>query len=372
MLEYLLIKNNMKEVLTESELNKKIVKLYREEQLKFLSERWNDLEKHEKVFVIELYKNIFPTESKFVNEATGWNTAADIAGIFDPTGIIDLVNGISYWKQGDKLFAILSWISVFPYFGDAIAKPVVGALKLGGDTVKAFRYAAAGKDASKIAETAKSAGGTISKLVEDAPQWGVKLVDYLRSSFGKFPFLRKISGLVEEYINLFVTAGREMKAGTSTLKGLGVAEKETLKSTFKGFREYGGGNKYFKYIFKSDAPMWYKFVGGAPRLFGNAATRSLMRRTKWYLGLLDKLGIADTRTTPDELVQKYPDLEEKINEYNNTEVAQKNWTEDFGTKEGGLGDEPTTDNQPMDDYETKQETVKKDPIDILLGGIFGL
>ncbi len=370
---YLYKKNSMKKALTESELNKKIVELYREEQFKIISEKWNDLEKHEKVFVIELYKTIYPNNSKFVNEATGWNTAADIAGIFDPTGVIDLLNGISYWKQGDKLFAILSWISVLPYFGDILAKPVVGALKLGGDAVKSFRYAAAGKDAAKIAETAKSAGGTISKLVEEAPEWGIKLLGYLQSSFGKFPFLKKISGLVEEYIKLFMDAGKEMKVGAKVAtKGLSATEKESLKYAFKGFSQYGGGNKYFKYILKSDVPMWHKFVGGAPRLFGNASTRSLMRRTKWYLGLLDKLGIADTRTTPDELVQKYPDLENKINDYNNTEEAQKNWTEDFGGENGGLTTEPTTDNEPMDSYETTKVTNKKDPIDVLLGSIFGL
>jgi hypothetical protein len=35
-----------------------------------------------------------------LNEAW-WNTLGDIVGIFDPTGIVDLVNGADYIRQGD-------------------------------------------------------------------------------------------------------------------------------------------------------------------------------------------------------------------------------------------------------------------------------
>jgi len=355
----------MKEtILTESVFNTRVKEIYKEEQYKFLNEKWKTLSKEDKTFVLEFYKVLYPEKSKLINESKWYNTVGDIAGIFDPTGVIDLANGISYWKQDDKLFAILSWVSVLPYLGDAIAKPVVGLLKLGGDAVKGFRYAAAGKDAIKLAETAKNAGGPIASFVEKSPSWGTKLVELLRSSVGKFPFIRKIVNLVEEYIKLFTTAGKEMKVGAEIGKGLGVAEKESLKSTFKGFREYGGGDKYLKYITKGDASIWKKFVGGAPRLFGNAATRSLMRRTKWYLGLLDWMGIANTKTSPDDLVNKYSDLDSRVNQYNTTENAQQNWSNDFGSK---IPDE-TMD---VETSPVKSLTAKKiDPIDMLLGGLF--
>jgi hypothetical protein len=352
-------------ILNEPEFNLRVTEIYREEQFKILNEKWETLNKKEKLFVVEFYKAIYPENSKFINESTGWNTLGDIAGIFDPTGVIDLVNGISYWKQDDKLFAILSWISVLPYLGDAIAKPVVGLLKLGGDAVKGFRYAAAGKDAVKLAEAAKNAGGPIATFVEKSPSWGAKLVEVLRSSIGRFPVLGRIAGLVEEYIKIFTTASKEMKVGSKLGKALGTAEKETLKTTFKGFREYDFGNKYLKYIRKSDTSMWKKFLGGAPRLFGNAATRSLMRRTKWYLGLLDTLGIVDARTTPDELIAKYPNLDDKINQYNNTEIAQQNWTEDFGSKETPMMASPMTQTTPE-----KPTSSKLNPLDMLIGGLF--
>lgn len=352
-------------VLQESEFNDKVKQIYREEQFKVLNEKWKTLSKNERLFVVEFYKAIHPENSELINESKWYNTVGDIAGIFDPTGVIDLANGVSYWKQDDKLFAILSWISVIPLLGDFIAKPVVGVLKLGGDAIKGFRYAAAGKDALKLAEAAKAAGGPVAKFVEKSPSWGTKLVELLRSSVGKVPFLGKIVGLVEEYIKLFTTASKEMKIGADIGKGLGVAEKQSLKTTFKGFREYGGGGNYLKYITKSNASLWKKFVGGAPRLFGNAATRSLMRRTKWYLGFLDWLGIADTKTTPDELAKKYSDLDSKVNQYNTTEDAQQSWSEDFGSKEGTevLGDTETKVSAP-------KTSDKLDPINMLMGSLF--
>jgi hypothetical protein len=352
-------------ILNEPEFNLRVTEIYREEQFKVLNEKWVTLSKKEKLFVVEFYKAIYPENSEFINESTGWNTLGDIAGIFDPTGVIDLVNGISYWKQDDKLFAILSWISVLPYLGDVIAKPVVGLLKLGGDAVKGFRYAAAGKDAVKLAGAAKRAGGPIASFVEKSPSWGAKLVELLRSSVGRFPIIGRIAGLVEEYVKLFTTASKEMKVGSKMGKALGTAEKESLKTSFKGFREYNTGNKYFKYITKGDSSMWKKFIGGAPRLFGNAATRSLMRRTKWYLGLLDNLGIVDSRTTPDELIAKYPNIDDKINQYNNTEVAQQNWSEDFGSNGQPIGMDTITPVTPA-----KPTLTNLNPLDLFLGSMF--
>jgi hypothetical protein len=354
-------------ILNESEFNLRVAEIYREEQIKIINEKWKTLTKNDKTFVVEFYKAIYPENSKFINESTGWNTLGDIAGVFDPTGLIDLVNGISYWKQDDKLFAILSWISVIPYLGDVIAKPVVGLLKLGGDAVKGFRYAAAGKDAFKLAEAAKNAGGPIASFVEKAPSWGSKLVKLLRQSIGRFPFIGRIAGLVQEYIKLFTNAGKEMKVGSKMAKGLETAEKESLKSTFKTFKDYGGfKNKYFKYITAKNVPLWNKFAAGAPRLLGgNPATRSLMRRTKWYLGLLDSLGVVDSKTTPDELIAKYPNIDDRVNQYNETEAAQKNWSEDFATKEFDAGVDTITPVTP-----TAPTSDKSNPLDMFLGRMF--
>ena len=120
----------MKKTITESELKEQIVQIYKEEQKKILQEKWDNLFKEEKIFVVEFLRSAYPEKSKLLKESKWYNTLGDIVGIFDPTGIIDVVNGISYWRQGDKLFALLSFISAVPYVGDLVAKPVVGLFKM--------------------------------------------------------------------------------------------------------------------------------------------------------------------------------------------------------------------------------------------------
>ncbi len=36
-----------------------------------------------------------------------YNTVMDIVGLADPTGVVDIVNGISYFTQGDTFFLFL-------------------------------------------------------------------------------------------------------------------------------------------------------------------------------------------------------------------------------------------------------------------------
>jgi hypothetical protein len=66
-----------------------------------------------------------------LNESEWYNTVGDVLGLIDPTPTVDFINGLSYISQGDYLFGLLSLIYAVPYFGDAVAKPVTGALKIG-------------------------------------------------------------------------------------------------------------------------------------------------------------------------------------------------------------------------------------------------
>jgi hypothetical protein len=330
--------------LTESELKETMVKIYKEEQIKLLDEKWNKLSGIDRQFVLEFLKVIYPKKAMLVTESRWYNTVGDIVGIFDPTGVVDIVNGISYWRQGDKLFAILSWVSAVPYLGDLIAKPVIGVMKFGGSTVKAFKAATIAGDATKIAKTARVAGGPIAKLVEKTPTWGTKLVGMLRASVGKVPLLGTgLVKVVEEFVNIFGKASKEMKVSSNitnklVAKGesaLSKSEKELLASelkkqgSFRGFRDYKGEGQSFtsKYV-----------AGGMGRLFGNRATRALMRRTKWYLGLLDYLGLANF-VGPDELEEKYGDLQGRVDEYEKTDQAKKFAEQDL-TQSGGATPPP--------------------------------
>jgi hypothetical protein len=105
-----------------------------------------------------LIKENFITEKKqneenMVNEAW-YNNVMDIVGIVDPTPITDSINAVSYFIQGDTLFGILSLISALPFFvGDFVAKPVMGALKVGSKETKAL------ESALKLAKTDSVAAG---------------------------------------------------------------------------------------------------------------------------------------------------------------------------------------------------------------------
>jgi hypothetical protein len=112
-----------------------------------------------------------------------------------------------------------------------------------------------------------------------------------------------------------------MKTGSATSKG--------AEAVFKGFRNFKGvKNNWFKYM-TSNAPLWEKLNAGSFRIFGgNPATRSLMRRSKWYLGFLDAVGLANT-VGPEEIESKVPDFEAKLDEYNKSNIAQKNMMEDI-------------------------------------------
>lgn len=357
--------------LTESELKEKMVQIYKEEQVTLLDEKWNKLSGIDRQFVLEFLKVLYPEKAMLVTESRWYNTLGDIVGIFDPTGVVDTVNGISYWRQGDKLFAILSWISAVPYLGDLIAKPVIGVMKLGGGVAKAFKAATIAGDASKMAKTARAAGGPIAKLVEKFPTWGEKLVGMLKASVGKVPLLGTgLVKVVEEFVSIFGKASKEMKASseiTSKLVAKGEAaltksEKELLASelkkqgSFRGFRDYKGEGQSFatKYV-----------SGGMGRLFGNRATRSLMRRTKWYLGLLDFLGLANF-VGPDELEEKYGDMEDRIAEYEKTDKAKQYAEQDLTqSDEGSMAPPP-----PSPSTTSQKSDGGMDPVSALMS-LFG-
>lgn len=299
----------MKKTIKESELKERILQIYEEERLKLNEDRW-------------------------------YNTVGDVVGIFDPTGVVDLVNGVSYWNQGDKLFALLSFISAVPMLGDAIAKPVVGVMKIGGETAKVFKAAAISGDAVKIAKSAKSMGGPVSKLVQTAPNWGEKLVSILKNSVGNVPGLRGLIKVIEEYVQIFTKAGKEMAAsGKVTSFSKNAGELQSFSS---------------KYL-----------SGGVGRFFGNRATRSLMRRSKWYLKLLDFLGVHNF-IGPDELEKQIPDLESKMTEFNQTPRNQELFNQEFGNNS-------STVNIPSSPPLTPQPPTQNssDPFSGLLSSLLG-
>jgi hypothetical protein len=331
-----------------------------ESQYRKLDYEWTQLSISERGFIYEFLRTLYPEKIKLISEARWYNTLADIIGIFDPTGVVDIMNGISYWRQGDKLFAILSWIGAIPVLGDIIAKPVIGALKVGSRSSKAFREAVEAGNAGKIAETASMAGGKIADFVKEVPTWGDKLVNVLKKTVGRIPFgLPFLAGgatlsgkgfvrTVDEWVGLFKNASKQVKTSDDVYKAvlqgakpLTQAEKELMvkqltKQKFTAFRGLSGNKQNFTEKY---------FSGGLGRLWGNRATRSLMTRTKSYLGFLDYLGVGNFDVDPEELEKKYTEAEiqAKLKEYEKTDKAKKYYKEDIEDISDDLPEPPNAD-----------------------------
>jgi hypothetical protein len=202
-----------------------------------LIEKWERLSSSDKAFVIEFYKVLHPEESKMINEATKWNTAADFVGLVDPTGIVDLVNGVSYLHQGDNLFGILSIISAVPIVGKIIGKPLMGSVKIGSKATKAAEIAL---DAAKIGNFAKSEKiltklatepGAVGKMVKTGTSWAPKATEFVEKlPAGPFGGLKNT---ILNWFGLFGKASENSKFVTKTAGELATKVASTISKEEK-------------------------------------------------------------------------------------------------------------------------------------------
>jgi hypothetical protein len=183
----------------------------KEENLKLAEHNWSKFSDEEKLMIVEICKELYPEKSKLVKESKWYNTLGDIAGIFDPTGVIDLVNGISYINQGDNLFGFLSLVSAIPYAGDLIAKPVMGALKVGAPSAKALegvlKLSKAGEPVKAAAELQRisKTGGLTGKFVDAVSKIGGKL----RGLVDRLPLPGGLKRTLTQWLDLFSGAARK-------------------------------------------------------------------------------------------------------------------------------------------------------------------
>jgi hypothetical protein len=312
-------------------------------------------------------------ETDILNEAW-WNTLGDVVGIFDPTGIVDVVNGIDYIRQGETFFGMLSMISAIPYVGDLVAKPIVLAGK-GSRFVKganaAIKTAKSGNTTKAIADLNKIANSSsiTRKFFGTYRQWAPKL----KVMIDKIPggkLSAPLKNTLKDIIDLFgkVGAGTQkasamvrraaMKPMTKdeTIK-LAREVKKAVQQDGRLFRSFGGSTtKGLKGIAN-----WN--LGGVPRLFGNRAVRSLMIRTKFWAGFLDYIGVANF-VGPDETINKMGKeaFDQAMNDYSQTSEGQQNWKEDFSTTE------ETSFTQPQSNMKNKTKTTGQDILSDLLFG----
>ena len=306
----------------------------------------------------ETYRPSEDTEKEPLNEAW-YNTAMEILGLADPTGVVDIVNGISYFVQGDMLFGVLSIVSAIPYAGDAVAKPVMGALKLGSKSTKTLQ--AALKTAQTAAKGSKKYDaaldtlrmlskdpGPVGKLLQSAggaTGWAQK-VNKVLDAIPLGPF-KGMKNALMDYITLLGRAGEKSVGLQSRLKVLLQAPSPAnLTRNIPEIQKFLKTSKIFDAAALSKPGFLSQtFFGGIPRLFRSSdgrRLRILMQSTKWWLGFLDYIGLGNW-VGAEELSKKMGEenFMKKVEEYNQTPGAQQNFEDQFGSQSGG----GQTDNQ---------------------------
>ena len=357
-------------IIKESQL--KLIKgeLAKQSEMRLAEEKWNKFSDEEKEFLVEFLKAVYPKKTKLIKESW-YNTLGDIVGIFDPTGVVDLVNGISYISQGENLFGFLSIISAIPLAGDFVAKPVMIALKLRKPSAKALeavmKTAKAGDTAKAAADLSKLAAtggitGTFVKGIE-------KIAPSIKSVIERVPGGFLTSGIKKTilgWLDLFGKAGKEVKIAKQVTGNLAsrmarmapdvaVKELEILSKAIKSSSGVFTGYRTTKGLFS-----WKTVFGGMPQLMGrNKSVRALMRQSKWWLGFLDYIGLGNF-VGPDELSEKLGGedaMQRKMEEYNKTPDAKKNFEDQYGSERT----ESQTDNR----QNTSSSTISKPDIDPL-------
>lgn len=373
----------MEVILKESEVADYFSKIIYEENRKLdFEEKYNSMSEEAKEIFHDLYETFYPESKGNINEAHWLNYVGDVVGIFDPTGLVDIANGISYLYQGDTFFGMLSMISAIPYAGDVIAKPLMlmgRGSKIIKDTNLALKAAKAGKtvEASKIIKDVANSSSVTKKFFGAIRSWAPKL----KNMIDKIPGGKLSQGLrntLKDAISLFEKVGAGAQKSTAIARraaGKTLTQKETIdilkqmqqavKSDARLFRDFGGASaKGLKGMAK------YK-ASGMPRLFGNKATRSLMRRTKFWAGFLDWLGVANF-VGPEELkAQMGSEFEKKMGEYSNTSEAEQNWNDEFGDVQNEPEVQQTQDTETQSTTSKTQDMTKNFITDLIFGPITG-
>ena len=315
-------------------------------KIKELEEKWEKLSQKDRKIVIEMIKVFYPEKSKNLNEH--WlNTVGDIVGIFDPTGVVDLVNGVSYFIQGDWLFGTLSMVSAIPYVGDIAAKPVMGALKVGGSATRGLKaaesLAKAGKTAEAAAELAKLAEkpGMVGTFLRKASSWAPSLISKVDKLQGGI--VKGFKNTIIDWLKLlersgskslkFATKAGELAKMTKVNPAKQVQNIKALQDFLKTEKVWksSGALKAGAEGLTKKGPLAQIFLGGAPRLFGNRRMRILMRQTKFWLGFLDWVGIGNF-VGPEEIAEKLggeQNVEKMMNQYVQTPQAMEYAQQDF-------------------------------------------
>lgn len=364
-------------IISEKQFQKITETISFQKDFELAKKNWENFSKAEKESVVECLKAIYPEKAKLLKEASWYNTLGDIVGIFDPTGVVDLVNGISYIIQGDYLFGFLSMISVVPYAGDLVAKPMMAALKVGAPAAKGIDKVMKLSKAGKSAEAAQlltkltEQGGLTGKFVKGFGNIAGKLRGYIeRVPMGLFKGFKKT---ILQWFDLFEGAaksGRTVRyAGSTLAKRLPKLSKAEQLAKLEQLKKISKNTSVFKsYQTTKGFLSWKTLFAGMPRLVGgNASVRALARQTKWWAGFLDYIGLGNW-VGPDEVSKKMGESEftKKMEEYQKTPEAKQNFSDDFGQET----DESTSTSDSSSSTASSSTKSSQDPFANFLQKLF--
>lgn len=365
-------------ILSEKQFKKITDTISFQNDFELAKKNWENFSKEEKEAIIECLKVFYPEKAKLIKEASWLNTLGDIVGIFDPTGVVDLVNGISYIIQGDNLFGFLSIISAVPYVGDVVAKPMMGALKIGAPSAKAIQKVMALSKAGKSAEAAEllakisQGGGVTGKFVKGFGKIAGKVRGYIeRAPLGIFKGFKKT---ILQWFDLFENAAKggivARRAGRRLANKLPKLSKTEQLAKLAEFKKVAASTNVFRsYRTTKGVLSWKTLFRGMPQLMGrNASVRALMRQTKWWAGFLDYIGMGNF-VGPEEVSKKMGEEEfmKKMDEYQKTPESQANFTDDFGPE---TQDTTDTKQSTTSTSSTQKTSSEKDPFANFLGNLF--
>jgi len=320
-------------------------------------------------------------EGKVINEAW-YNNVMDIVGIIDPTPITDTINAISYFSQGDTLFGVLSLVAAVPFFvGDVVAKPVMGAMKIGSKATKELEGAIKlsktnpAKATEMISMLAKDPG-PVGKFLQSAGGnggWAEKVNSFLKEiPVGPF---KGMKNTIMDYFTLLGRAGSKSKGVSGLAKSLEADMKlgkakihdiETLRDIVKN-------EKIFDVAALSKPGFLSQtFFGGIPRIFRSPEGRRLkimMQQTKWWLGFLDYIGIGNW-VGAEEVVKRLGGeqaMNQAMENYQKTPEAQQYYKESFKGEESM---DPISSTADSVKQSMSSDNVAGDPLAKFFRGLF--
>jgi len=97
-------------IISEHQLKLVKGKILLEEKITQSKQKWESFSTQDQKFLKKLTESLYPDNPEILTEEW-WNTLGDVVGIFDPTGVVDLINGLDYIRQGEYFFGFLSMIS---------------------------------------------------------------------------------------------------------------------------------------------------------------------------------------------------------------------------------------------------------------------